>query len=115
MKERTIKKGVKRRSEHRKRLNQYFSVELSIDGLDFPYQFKIRNIASTSMCVLVKEDSDILPLLKAGDRLNMKYYSYGSVYPPEYLETVIRHITKNDQGRFKGHYVVELEILENQD
>ena len=107
-------KLLERRSEHRRPVHQYYSVELSIDGLDFSYQFKIRNNASTSMCVLIKEDSDILPLLEVGDTLNMKYYSAGSVYPTEYLETAIRHITKNDQGRFKGHYLVGLDILENQ-
>jgi len=104
-----------RRSEHREQVHQYYSVEFSIDGLDLPYLFKIWNIASTYMCVLVKEDSNILPLLKVGDTLNMKYYSTGSVHPPEYLKTAIRHITRNDQGQFKRHYLVGLEILESQD
>ncbi len=103
---------VERKSEGRKREHQYYSVEVSIDGLGLSYQFRIRNIASMSMCVLVKEDSDIVPRLKVGDTLNMKYYSTGSVYPPEYLETAIRHITKDDQGRFKGHFLVGLEILD---
>ncbi|MBW1739941.1 MAG: PilZ domain-containing protein [Deltaproteobacteria bacterium] len=105
---------VERRVEHRKQVDHYYSVEFSINGLEAPYQFKIRNIASTSMCVLVKEGSDILPRLKVGDTLNVKYYSADSLHPPEYLETAIRHITKNDQGRFKGHYLVGLEILESQ-
>jgi hypothetical protein len=106
---------VERRSEHRKQGCQYHSVEFSIDGLELPYIFKIWNIASMSMCVLVKEDSDILLRLKLGDTLNIKYYSVGSIDPPKYLETAIRHITKSEQGRFKGHYLVGLEILETQD
>ena len=105
-------KLLEKRSEYRKQVHQYHSVEFSIDGLEFSYQFRIRNMASMSMCVLVKEDSDILPRLKVGETLNMKYYSTGSVYPPEYLETAIRHITKDDQGRFKGHFLVGLEILD---
>lgn len=108
-------KLVKRRSEHRKQGHQYYTVEFSINGLDHPYVFKIWNVQSMSMCVLVKENSDILPLLKVGDTLNMKYCSTGSVHPPEYLETAIRHITKDDEGQFKGHYLVGLEILESQD
>ncbi|MBW2020791.1 MAG: hypothetical protein JRI65_12500 [Deltaproteobacteria bacterium] len=83
--------------------------------IETPYKFKIWNIASTSMCILVKEDSDILSWLKVGDTMNVKYYSTDLDYPPQYLATAIRHITKNDQGRFKGHYLVGLEILEGQD
>ena len=115
MKERALtNRPVERRSEHRKQVHQYYSVEFSINGLDLSYQFKIWNIASTSMCVLVREDSDILPRLKVGDTLNMKYYSTDSVYPSDYLQTAIIHVTKNDQGRFKGHYLVGLEIQESQ-
>lgn len=95
--------------------NPFYSVELSINGLEIAYQFKIWNTESTPMCLLVKEDSNILPRLKVGDTLNMKYYPTGSTYPPKCLDTSILHITKNDQGRFRGHYLVGLEILEGQD
>lgn len=105
---------LERRSEPRKQVDQYYSVEFSTNGVDPTYQFKIWNIPSTSMGVLVREDSDILPRLKVGDTLNMKYYSTDSVYPSDYLQTAITHITKNDQGRFRGHYLVGLEILESQ-
>lgn len=30
---------------------------------------------------------------------------------PEYRPTTIRHITKSEDGRFRGHYLVGLEIL----
>jgi len=109
-----INTPVERKSEHRTQVHQYYSVEFSIHGLDIPYQFKIWNMPSTPMCVLVREDSAILPRLNVGDTLNMKYYSTDSVYPSDYLQTAIIHVTKNDQGRFKGHYLVGLEIQENQ-
>jgi hypothetical protein len=91
--------------------DQFNSVEISIDGLDLPYQFKIWENRSTSMNVLIKEDSGVLPLLKVGDTFNMKYYSSKSIYPLENVKTAISHITKNDRGRLKGHYLVGLEIL----
>ncbi|MBW1730333.1 MAG: hypothetical protein JRH08_02350 [Deltaproteobacteria bacterium] len=102
---------VERRSEPRKTLDQYYSVEFFIEGLEVPYQFRIWNMASKSMCVLVKEGSHILSLLKVGDKLNMKYYLGDSMAGAEYRPTAIRHITKDDNGRFKGHYLVGLEIL----
>ena len=92
--------------------DQYHSVEVELAGMSFPYQFKIWSVASRSMCFLIKEDSDILPRLRAGDILEMKYYSPSSAYTSEPRKTVIREITKDDQGPFKGHYLVGLEILE---
>jgi len=105
-------KLVERKSEPTERTGQYYSVEFSINAHCVPYQFRIWNIASMPMCVLVKEDSHILPLLKAGDTLNLKYYSPGSPHSTEYLKTAIRDITKDNHGRFKNHYLVGLEILE---
>jgi hypothetical protein len=92
--------------------DSYHSVEFSITGIDLPYQFKIWNTENMSMCVLVKEDSAILHRLKVGDTLDMKFYSGESDYPTNFIKTSIRHISK-DEGRFRGHYLVALEILEN--
>jgi len=111
----SVEKLVDRRSEPRKKVDQYYSVEIPISELGVVYQFKIWNAESTSMFVLVKEDSGILPWLKVGDRLNMKYYPTDLFYAIEYLDTEIRNITKQDQGRLKGHYLVGLEILDSQD
>ena len=90
----------------------YRSAEFLVDGLDVPYQFRIWNMARASICVLVNERSELLPRLRVGDTLHVKYYSAGSSYAPDCQKTAIRHITKSDQGRLKGHYIVGLEILE---
>jgi hypothetical protein len=102
---------IDRRSEPREVLDQFYSVEFCLDGLGMAYQFKIWNVASRSMCVLVKEDSEILSRLKVGEILNMKYYAHNRTSPTTCLETAIRHITRDDHGRFKGHYLVGLEII----
>jgi tetratricopeptide (TPR) repeat protein len=91
---------------------QYHSVEVELPGMDYPYQFKIWNIPSRSMCFLIRENSNILPRLRVGDILEMKYYSASSAYTSEPRKTVIREITRDDQGPFRGHYLVGLEILE---
>jgi hypothetical protein len=100
-----------RRAEPRIEVDQYHSVEFSVNGLKFSYQFKIWNVASSSMCVMVREDSDLLARLKVGDVLNMKYYSNKLSSPFEHYETEIRHITKDDNGKFRGHYMIGLSIL----
>ena len=106
---------MERRSEPRSIIDQYYSVEFSLSGCSFVYQFKIWNISSKGICVLVKEDSDLLNHLKVGDILNLKYYTTDSSRPIEFLKTEIKHITKDEQGRFKGVYLVGLSILGNQD
>lgn len=100
-----------RRSEPRSIIDQYYSVEFSIRECPFTYQFKIWDISPRGICTLVKEDSDLLNYLKVGDILNLKYYTTDSSKPIEFFKTEIRHITKDDTGRFKGLYLVGLSIL----
>ena len=90
---------------------KYHSIEIAISGLEVVYQYGIRSTDSRSMFVLVKENSGILPWLKVGDILKMKYYSTDTLNPFENLDTEIQSITKHDQGWFKGHYLVGFEIV----
>ena len=89
---------------------RFESVEFSLDGLSCLHQFPIWNVVPESMCVLVKENSEILSRLKVGDVLPLKYYTSDLVRPTRYLETEIRHITREEAGRFRGHYLVGLGI-----
>ena len=104
---------TEKRSESRSIIDRYYSVEFSIREAAYVYQFKIWDISPKGICVLVKEDSGLLNRLKAGDRLNLKYYTTDSSRPIEYLETEIRDIAKDEKGRFRGLYLVGLSILED--
>ena len=50
-----------------------------------------------------------------GNILKMKYYRTDSADPPESFDTEIKYITKNDSGKFKGHYLMGLDILYGHD
>ena len=91
--------------------DRYYSVEFPVKGFDFQYQFKIRRIGSESMCILVREDSNILKRLKVGNIFTMKYRPIDCAGPSDYLDTAIINITRNREGRFKGHYLVGLKIM----
>ncbi|MBL7174189.1 MAG: PilZ domain-containing protein [Desulfobacteraceae bacterium] len=106
-------KAVEKRSEPRKIADKYYSVEFSIQDLDFSYQFKIWNISSKGICVMVKEDSDLLNHLKVGQVLDLKYSTTDASDPVENLKTEIKHISKDEEGRFKGLYLIGLSILES--
>jgi len=104
--------AVDRRSEERTLIDRYYSVEFSKRGLDAVYQFKIWNISKKGICIVVKEDSALMGHLKVGDILDMKYYPSDESGPVEHKKTEITHITKNAHGRFKGHYLVGLSMIQ---
>lgn len=101
-----------RRSEPRTLMDMYYSVEFSFSQQGPVYQFKLRNISSTGLCILVRENSAVMRQLQVGDILDMRYCSPGKPVPVEEIKTQIRHITQDDQGRFKDHFLVGLSVME---
>lgn len=100
-----------RRSEARTIAERYYSVQFTTEGLASFYQFKLWNISPKGMCILVKEDSEVLNHLNVGDTIEMTYYLTDAQGAHEKMETQIKHITKDVDGRFEGHYLVGLSIL----
>ena len=104
---------IEKRAEPRTIVNEYYSVDLSVENESFLYQFKIWDVSSKGMCLLLKEGSAAMKHLNVGDEIKMKYYKANSKSPGEYLRTEIRHITKHEEGQFKGHHLVGIQILED--
>lgn len=90
---------------------RYYSVEFNIADNNLLYQFRIWNSASLPLFILVKEGSEMLPRLKEGSIFKTKYYTTDSLCPTVSSKTRIKTITRDDNGRFKGHYQVGLDIL----
>ena len=86
----------------------FYSVEFAVDKPHPLYQFKLWRTDSNPMFVVVKENSAILPKLKAGSVLNMTYYSGDARGPKKQIETRIGHITSEREGRFEGHCTIDL-------
>ena len=105
-------KGNERREAERTSEKKYYSVQFSVKDLGYFYQFKIRDVSPMGLCILVDEKSKIINHLKVGDVLEMKYYLSESMGTTETFKTEIRHITKDADKRFKGHYQVGLQILD---
>ena len=98
-------------SEFRTILDKYYSVQFSLSKMDPAYLFKLRNISSNGLCILVKQDSTVFRQLNEGDILNMEYNPKEPSCPTKLLKTKIT--TKNCCDRFKGHSFVELSIIDN--
>ena len=94
--------------------DDFYSVEFSVNGIKLLYQSKLWNSSTAPMFALVKEDSDILNRINVGDVLNMKYYSTDVQSPTRNYDTKIEFISRDHDGRFKGHYLVGLAILPDQ-
>ena len=107
-------KSEEKRAEIRKVLNRYYSVEFQLKETGTLYHFKLRDIASNSLGILVNEDSAVLEYLKVNDTLKMKYYPPDASGSAEFLKTQIIHITKKGGESFKGHFLIGLSILEKQ-
>jgi hypothetical protein len=100
--------------ESRVQAPPFHSVEFSIDGLDFAYQFKLWNIDSGAMHIIIKEDSALINKIQTGYRFSSKYYSDNETYPVAQLDTEVSRVIKAEDGKFKGHYIVGLSIANSQ-
>jgi len=104
-----------RRYETRTVLDQYYSVEFRLKDIASTYQFKLRDISSKGMGILVNKGSEVLKYLKVGDTLDMKYLPPESAGLSRSLKTQIEHITQKDKDPFKGHFLMGLSIIEKKD
>jgi hypothetical protein len=102
-----------RRSEPRSIVDEYYSVEFSISGLEMNFQFKIWNVSTRGLCLLVRPESAILSHLRVGETIRMKFYRENASKPADFINTKIHHITQDDTGKFRGHYLIGLGVAED--
>lgn len=89
----------------------YHSVEFALDA-PFPiYQFKLWRAEQDRFFLLVKDDSALLPQLKEGHIVPMKYLSAKVMGRIDVRRTQIKRIVNEIKGRFQGHHRVELSIV----
>jgi hypothetical protein len=93
--------------------DRFYSVEFQVEKSEIAYQFKIWKIPAAPNFVLVKEGSDIINWIHPGDIFSMTYYSDDFSKPRQQFPTQILNILRQDVGRFRGHYMVTLGIIEN--
>ncbi len=109
-----IDKAPKRdmRAECRELADDFASVEFKPSGLSITYQFKLRDISPKGIGILVNEASKVIETTHVGDVLDMQYYPKKEVKLPISMKTQVKHITKHQDGPYKGNYVLGLNVLE---
>jgi hypothetical protein len=114
MQEKTVNNNndfVEKKFETSHILDKYYSVQFSLDSNDPVYMFKLRDISCKGLCILVKENSDVLKHLKVNETLSMEYNSLESQAFNKFLKTRISDISKKNNGDFAGHYLIGLSII----
>jgi len=91
-------------------LDNYYSVQFSLNDMGPIYLFKLRDISLNGPCILVKEDSNVFKQLEVGDILHMEFNPPKLSVPNKLLKT--RIISKNSHNLFTGHSLVGLSIIE---
>mgnify|MGYP000193385422 FL=1 len=109
---RAVKKdrSTEKRSESRGAPKGFHGASIKLVGVPL-YQFKLRDTSENGASILVKEDSFMLNYLEVGQILNISFSSELESDHNGDFETEIVHITKMEEGRYNGHYLVGVRIL----
>ena len=86
-------------------------VEFIFTGLP-AYQLKAKDISATGIGVIVRPDSKFLTLIEVGQEVNIRLITpRESRHKPGRYNARVSHITSLDEGKFKGHRLVALELI----
>jgi len=86
-------------------------VEVAFPGVPV-YQLKAKGISETGIGVIVRPDSKFLNLIQIGQEMNVKLLSpQNSVHIQGIYRARIAHITALEEGKYKGHKLVALELV----
>ena len=103
-----------KRSESRDAPKGFHGASIKLVGVPL-YQFKLKDTSENGASILVKEDSFMLNYLKVGQNLKINFSSDLEFDHNGDFETEIVHITRVDKGRYKGHYLVGVRIMDKKD
>ena len=103
-----------RRSSPREILNRFHSVEFRLKDRLVVYHCKLRDVSSKGLCIIIREDSPIYNALNPGIHLKMRFYPQEVSKPPVSLTTRIAHVTPQEDGRYRHHCLIGLEVLDQE-
>ena len=105
-------KSKERRSDPRSSNLRNYRVEIKFVGEPI-YQFRVTDVSTEGAGLIIKDNSRFLKLIEVGQIIDVKFISPKNSNPTEIYKAEIRHITKIDKGRYKGHCLIGLSILES--
>ena len=112
--EQKVTSFTERRAKHRRTQLRNYRVEIRLIGAPI-YQFRVRDVSPDGAGILIKEDSKFLSMIEVGQIMDADFISPKGTDPAGNYRAEIRHITKPNEGKHKGHFLVGLKILEKID
>jgi hypothetical protein len=100
------------RLEIREAASEFAAVELKPSTSALSYVFKLRDLSSSGLGLLVKKDSGLLNYIRTQDIMVVKYHKGNSAIEPQYIKVQVRHISTPINGKPENHVVVGLLVLE---
>ena len=88
-----------------------YTAEIKLSAVPI-HQLKMRDSSLHGACLVVKNDSSIMDYLMVDQTLSIRFHSVERSRPAGIFKIEIRHITEGNPGRFDGHYLVGVKIIE---
>ena len=101
-----------KRSESRSTKLKDYRVEIKLIGEPI-YQFKVTDVSTKGAGLLINANSGFLKMIGVGQIVDVNFISPQGLNPTGMHRVEIRHITKIDKGRYNGHRLVGILILEH--
>jgi hypothetical protein len=102
---------IEKRSEPRSAKLRNYRIEIKFVGMPV-YQFKVRDVSSKGAGVIVRDDSEFLAMIEVGQVLEVNLISPRGSKPSGFYRARIKQISKLERGRYKGHRLVGISIME---
>ena len=111
----SLTQPLERRSEIRDPAKEDYNAEIKMLGYPV-YQVKIADISPTGAGIVVKEDSSLLDLLTVGRVLDVQFHADEQDRPGivKQFKAEVKHISEVRAGRYKGHWLVGIQVLANE-
>jgi len=101
-----------KRSEPRSTNLRDYRVEIKFVGEPI-YQFRVTDVSTKGAGLLLTDNSAFLKMIEVGQIVDVNFISPQGLNPTGMYKAEIRHITKMNKGRYNGHRLVGIHILES--
>ena len=102
--------GSNLRTERREDKYRQGKAVIQVSGIPV-CEFPIKDVSGNGSCFLVAENSSTLRNLRVGQEIHIQINLDENDGIPQFMRSRIAHITKAEDERFKGHYMVGVQIL----
>lgn len=100
-----------KRAEKRDKPDQFCSAIIRIGGIPV-YQVELKDISENGTCFIVRDESTILRHLRVGEQIDIQFHNQDGNGINAFHRSKIIYITGENRGRYKGHRLVGVQILE---